>query len=326
MKYAIVLRKIVPVILTLVIFAVLFTRVDWEKICLVMKGINVPYALMALIFSLFAITVFGVGRLQYTLQVFGLRISFKEVLVMKMGSMPLKVLPSGKWNLLSQIIYLKRNLNFSLLSGVHATALRLFLDLFSCLLLIVPSGFYWILIKKMEYSPWLKYAILASAFLGSCYILFLILLRHPLFQKVFISRISRLNLGWEIKLNSFFEFYRRLTYQKLFLLLVYSMVFQYSALLVFYLLTKSLGLNIPWSSIILFLPIVIILTAIPISFLGLGVRESLILFFLSSYGPKEAILSLGVLFSLCDQIFPSFLGLVFTKAFLAKLYTGYQGD
>ena len=323
MRHKTLVRNSPSALLTLGIFTILFSKINWPEIFAIFGNLNIPYALMAIMISLFSSAVIGVDRFRFTLKAFGHQISFKEAFFIKMGSQPLNVLPSGKWNLLLQIIYLKHQRDFPFLSGIHMVVLLLFLNFISWILLIIPSVLYFVLIKKIECSVWFEYTVSFLAIIGILCILLSAILKSESFQKIFLSKINRLNSRWKERIYALFEIYRMITYQKLFLLLLYSMVFQYSALLVYHLLVNSLGLQIPFSSIILFTPIIILLTGIPLTFAGLGVRESLVLFFFSSYGPHEAILSLGVLFSLSEYILPPLLGLVFTKSFIARLLFGY---
>jgi glycosyltransferase 2 family protein len=98
------------------------------------------------------------------------------------------------------------------------------------------------------------------------------------------------------------------------------MVFQYLKVGVFFFLVKSLELSIPVFSMIIFVPMLLILSNVPLTVAGLGLRESLVLLFFSSYGGKECILVLGMLFSFSEFIVPALFGLVFVKSFLKKIF------
>lgn len=64
----------------------------------------------------------------------------------------------------------------------------------------------------------------------------------------------------------------------------FALVFHLSQIAVLIVLTRALALDVPWSYCFVFGPLVNILTAIPISLNGLGVREGGYVFFLSHVG------------------------------------------
>jgi uncharacterized membrane protein YbhN (UPF0104 family) len=65
---------------------------------------------------------------------------------------------------------------------------------------------------------------------------------------------------------------------------VMALVFHLSQIGVLIVLTRALALEVPWSYCFVFGPLVNILTAIPVSLNGLGVREGGYVFFLSHIG------------------------------------------
>jgi hypothetical protein len=81
----------------------------------------------------------------------------------------------------------------------------------------------------------------------------------------------------------------------------------------------SIGISVPFSKIITFLPIIGLLSSLPISFLGFGTREDGILYFFSKYASKEKLLSIGILFSFVVLILPTLISLIFMRHFLNEL-------
>lgn len=79
----------------------------------------------------------------------------------------------------------------------------------------------------------------------------------------------------------------------------YSIVVQLFGFLTVFLLARGLGIAIDFLSIMLFLPIIIILTLLPVSISGLGVREGAFVFFFGAIGiEQEKALALSLIWFL----------------------------
>ena len=76
----------------------------------------------------------------------------------------------------------------------------------------------------------------------------------------------------------------------------------------------------PFIKIAFYLPLVALITSIPISFLGFGTRESAMILFFSEYGSIETLLSSGILLSFVVVVVPSLVSAVFIKKFLKNLF------
>jgi uncharacterized membrane protein YbhN (UPF0104 family) len=78
-----------------------------------------------------------------------------------------------------------------------------------------------------------------------------------------------------------------------------------------YLINLSLGLGIDFLSFLLYIPIITILSAIPVSHAGLGLRETgFVLFFSLSSVAKEPALAMSLLFFAAVGIIPGIFGLL----------------
>jgi uncharacterized protein (TIRG00374 family) len=76
-----------------------------------------------------------------------------------------------------------------------------------------------------------------------------------------------------------------------------SFVFQGVVIAVVFLNTRALHLDVPFSSIAVFVPLISLASMIPVSVNGLGVREALYIFFFGRLGaPSEVSVSLALLF------------------------------
>ena len=103
------------------------------------------------------------------------------------------------------------------------------------------------------------------------------------------------------------------------ILILYSLLLKGFELLDYFLIFKALGLEIPLRAVILFAPLAILISEVPITFLGLGSREAAIVFFFSAFAPPEKLLAAGLLISFVEYILPNFLSLLLLKPFLDKM-------
>lgn len=80
--------------------------------------------------------------------------------------------------------------------------------------------------------------------------------------------------------------------------LLYSALIVISFILSVMFVGISLGINIAWYQYFLYMPLIMIMTAVPITPGGIGVMEELFLYFFSSAGDPQKVLALAVLYRL----------------------------
>ncbi|MBY0280568.1 MAG: flippase-like domain-containing protein [Alphaproteobacteria bacterium] len=89
-----------------------------------------------------------------------------------------------------------------------------------------------------------------------------------------------------------------------------SLISSFCLIMGAYLLSEGIGLNLTVFQIFLCIPLVIIISAIPVSFAGWGLREGAMVVILSIYGiPKEEALAFSLLFGVV-QFLAAFPGLI----------------
>ena len=98
-------------------------------------------------------------------------------------------------------------------------------------------------------------------------------------------------------------------------LIGYSVLYQSSEFLNTYLLLKAVGVGVSLPALLIAVPIIMIISNLPITVLGLGTREAAFIFLFSSYGTPAALLSGSILVSLIEYLLPVLFGLFFISAF-----------
>lgn len=92
-----------------------------------------------------------------------------------------------------------------------------------------------------------------------------------------------------------------------------------SDLLVFGLLLAALGAKVEPLRIVALLPLCLLGARVPITTMGIGTREALILAFFAGTADAQILLAAGLLYSFIEHLLPALLGSVVTGHFLARL-------
>ena len=244
----------------------------------------------------------------------GLPLGFREAFRIKMGSAPLKSLLPFRSGEASRVIYLKRCYDFSAARATASILIELFLNILIFLLFIVAGG----LILRISLDG-LIYIIVGG--LGAVILISLVASRTSPRRWVRdrLSKIPhpRIRGG----LETFFTLHRYFSYREMGVLILYSLIIQSGKLLTFYLITISFGLALPLVVYFVILPFAVLISTIPVTFLGIGLREGSLIELTPSYSsiPGAVILGPALIFSVVEYLFPAALGLFWTGTFTRKL-------
>ncbi len=91
---------------------------------------------------------------------------------------------------------------------------------------------------------------------------------------------------------------------------VLSVIFHLSQLALHYLILQSMGVNVPWIIVLSSIPFVNVLSSLPISWNGLGVRENAFVFFLLPLVTRAQSVALGAVWLLAVTVSGALGGLV----------------
>lgn len=264
----------------------------------------------ALVISFITNCLLATVKWQFIVSRLGLTLSFREAFLIKMGSAPLKSLLPFRSGEASRVIYLKRRYNFSAARGTGSILIELFLNILIFLVFIVTGG----IIFNISLDG-LIYFITGG--LGALIIIGLIASRSTPRRWVrnLIKKIpySRLRGGME----TFFTLHRFFSYREMGLLLLYSLLIQSGKLITFCLIFSSFGIRLPPLIYFVILPFSILISTIPITLLGIGIREGSLVKLIPLYSSiaGAAVLGPALIFSLVEYLFPALLGLFWTGRF-----------
>jgi len=304
---------------TSAILYLIFTRIDfWETIAVV-QHVDAGLLLATILLSLF-LNVFIFTRIRQKIwQYMNHPLKFEEVLFIRMGSLPFKVIPSVKDTDIVASLYMKKFHQMPITEGILSNLIANVCNAIAIL------GFFVIgyLLYGTRNDDILKYHQYLTAILILGLIVIFFLYSFLLNQKIGKRILFHLSFGKEPKfielLKKNMDMWKGLPASKNMLLILYTMLFQLSELIIYYFLSKSYHLNIPFAAILLYAPLAIILSQLPITISGFGVREGAYVLFFLNFGTKETLLALGVLTFFVNHIVPLFIAILFLFPFIHKM-------
>lgn len=105
-----------------------------------------------------------------------------------------------------------------------------------------------------------------------------------------------------------------------FWLLPLAMLYQSSDTITMVLACHALGLDVPLGLLLGAFPLILLLTYVPVSVSGFGVRESLIVFFLAGSLSQDEALSAGLLVAVVEYVAPALFGVLVLPRVLPVLW------
>lgn len=306
------LRKIISVIILItpvIIFIILFSRIDIFEFVKVVKGINIIFFIIGILVFLFS--SFFIVPLQWLriLLPLGYSFSLKEAIFIKLGSYPLKAISPLKTGDLVRAVYLKKQMGIPFSMGAISLYINFMLN-FLVMVVLMYSGY--LFFKK-------DFFLIILFYLGLLLLFTWAILFFRIIERFIIYVARKVNLRFYNSIEVLFNIYKRFTLKDISVLFFYSIALWACELFAFFILFKATGLNIPFRAIVIFVPLTILISNLPISVSGLGTREAAILFWFSEFGSKERLLSVGILVSFVNIFLPLIISLFFFKGFLKGL-------
>ncbi|MBL7197400.1 MAG: flippase-like domain-containing protein [Candidatus Omnitrophica bacterium] len=286
-------------IITIGILIYLFQKIPFANVLNLIKEANFKIILLTLGISFINNFLVSAHRWKAILKHLGCPISLKDLLLIKIGSNPIISILPLKTGEFFRPLYLKRlrgisysKSAFSILSEYTLNILALTFPIFIGIIIYLSQNN----IFNLNLSKTTGIMFLYLSFLP---------VKHSDYYALFKIHLKQLKGLFKNKI-----------------ILLYTSLFVFGELLNVYLLSKALHSPLPLYAILIFIPIVILISGLPITILGLGTRETAILFFLSKFAPPQTLLSLGILYSFVEHLFPMIIGVSLSGLFLNRTFWG----
>ncbi|MBL7197169.1 MAG: flippase-like domain-containing protein [Candidatus Omnitrophica bacterium] len=305
------IRFVFSLIATIIIFVFIFIfyKISFLDILEKIKTADFRIVLFTLCISIISNFLISAYRWKLILKHLDSPISLKESLLIKLGSDPLISLLPFKSGEFSRLLYLKRFRNISYFSSFFSVAGEYILNI-SALLFSIFVG---IIIYLSQ-----RHNFILSA--GVCII--------PLGLAIFMWPKWNLHRGLPHEAQGSYYSLFRIYLKRLKVslrnkvVLLCTFLFTIAELSNIYLLSQALYNPLPLYKILIYAPLIIIASSLPITIMGLGVREMAVTFFFLRFAPPEVLLSLGILYTFVEHIFPMIIGACATGLFLNRIFWG----
>lgn len=304
------LKWLISLLVTLGLLWAVFHRVNFASVLEYWQKARLIYLLAALLVSFLTNCWLATGKWKLILTRLGLPLPFREAFLIKMGSAAIKSVTPLRSGEATRVVYLKRKYNFSVVKATASIMLELLTNIVAFALIIAGGGLI-LGFKRLPIALICILLVLSAALLSSGRLKEVV---QALVGKIPFPKIRG-------GLQTLLTLHRYFPSGQIGLILFYSLIIQGGKLLTFYLINLSFDLNLPPEAYFIFLPLSILLATIPITILGLGLREGSLTALLHDFcgTPKAAVLGSALLFSLVEYIFPALLGLFWTGKFTARL-------
>jgi hypothetical protein len=296
-------RFVLALAISLAILGFLFYKIDVAPAFEVIRTGDRRLMALACLLSL-AINVFlGAFKWRMILGRMGCGLTQSEALSIRSACIPFNVVFPMKSSELLKASYLRLKKGIPFARGVSSILVDKVLNIFVtlCLFLVGLS------LAEMDiprYAP----AAVALAILA-------ILLSGNI-GRISVGLSGRINPRFGDFTKELFRGFEKIDLRGKITLFFYSLIFQLSEFVNTYILFKAVGVSVPFSLVLVYIPVAMVINNAPVTIMGIGTREALLVFFFARYGVPGELLGGGILVSLVEYVLPAAAGLFFMKSFL----------
>ncbi|MBU4267087.1 MAG: flippase-like domain-containing protein [Candidatus Altiarchaeales archaeon] len=294
MKPKKIFRSIFVILITLLVFYLIFKTIDFHTVVNILFKAS-PFWLMIAGF-LSVLSLMGTSkRWQIILNTIGYEISFSKSLRLILATYPLNSIMPSKSGDFIRAYYLRGKISISKTTG-SIIAERIFDILLLASLSLIGAVYYG------------NKALIAVVLL----VILAIIIAFVVANKNFNLPIKP---SWNKKLNNLALSIEQVSKNRIaFIKIVMTSIgIWILAIIQFHVLFSALGIEVPWFSIIANLPIAVFVGLIPVTLGGMGTRDAAIILLFSGFATNEELMSVGILFSFFRMWLLSFLGLPLTQ-------------
>ncbi len=283
--------RLAPWIFTLLIFAMIFSKVPFSRVWEALAGARLaPYVAIMVPYSVFYLLVdtFCVTRV---INWFNCPIAYADVLPIRATTYLLTLINShlGQGGV---ALYLHRRYDVPLLEAMGSVLFMMFVELYQ---LVFYSSLGVLLSPRPIDLP-----------LGRVYAaLYAYLVVHLLVFRYLADRVSWLR---DRAILRSFRLARPSHYLRL---LVYKSPNFLMATVVYYVAVKCFGMDLPYSALVVYLPIIFFSAALPIGVAHLGAPQALWLYFFGGQAPEASLLAFSLATHFMFMITNAVLGIPF---------------
>lgn len=283
--------KFLCVIVSIGLMIFILNKVSFPELLYSIKSVNSSYLISASMLFLLINFLLAPIKWKHFMRIFGVKMNFKESISLKLSITPLKFALPFKSVEVFRAAYFKTIHGLSL----SACGKYIIFDILGSLATVC-------IIVALHFSV-VKFQLYG--------ILLIILVLTVLYFSLlsFINLIDKTTIFQSVATRAL----------DLLLIIFISLLTVMLEIISVQLLFKSLNINIKLISLLLFVPLIILITNAPITYNGIGSRELAMIYFFGAHGTNEQLITISVLYFAIEQIFPAIIGLPFLNTFFNKI-------
>ncbi len=304
------IKSIILLLITFLIFFIIFTKIDLSKTIGILTKTNLLLFILAILISIIA-NIFICAHRWFLVVKELSNISFKEIIFVRTGCIPLcTILPARSGELL-KAVYLKKNKKIRFRIGTSSLLFNGLVDIIALVIIFFVG-----IVLAHIYSP--------NLFTKSIFILFIPILIYIFWKinptrKIILKLLKKNDNKFHDIVQGVMISFEQISLKKTFMLVIYAIFFNLFFVSIYKILFLSLNVSVPFTNILVFMPLILLISQIPITVSGFGTRETAIIILFSNFANAETLLSIGLLVSFVIYIFPALIGLFFVRSFMRLL-------
>lgn len=304
------LKILLPIIVSIVILFIIFLKIDVKQVYNLFYNINLIYVLFAVLISLFAILLSAIRWKFITKHLANL--SLRESVELTLVGSAFNTITPSKIGDLSKSYALNKKHDVKPSFAFFAFLFEKSLDVFSILFIFLIGMLF---ISNVVLNTTNLLIVSITIFIIFILIFFVKFEKLKIFRKTISFVFKKLkNKGFFPSLIKELNFFRQ-HFLLTFSLLLCSLLMWFLYLVQIYVFFLSLNHQISFSLVIGLSPIALLVGMLPITFAGIGTRDSAFLILFSNVAPAPTLISVGLLTTL-RFFFPAILGLPFLNKYL----------
>ena len=294
------LKTALVISITIAIFYLIFTKIDFRSVVDVLSHANLVYLLLALLLTIL-IPVISAKRWKIILESMKYDISFVDCFCMIMGTLPLTSITPSKSGDVIKAYYLKDRVPITKTIGSVLT--ERVLDIFALIMFCLIGLAFYQQSRMIIITITILFCIIGFFFISHKEIKFPI------------------KKSWNDKLQNILLATKTLTKSKksFLIVLMYTFTLWFLAVIQTIIFFLALGVNVPLSFTMANIPIAIFIGQIPVTLGGMGTRDAAIIFLFSGYATSSELLGVGILFSAFRYWLLSLIGIPFMRKMMNKV-------
>lgn len=276
----------------------LLLKIDFSQLFILLKNINIWLLILAAIFFILSLII-NFLRWHYIVNQLGIHISVREAIKISFKSLFAENTPGRIGEPLLKAGYLKENSKGNLSSSLFSTVFHKFIDLWSAVIQAIVVVIILFLLFKIKLLVLIPSILFFSLIIATLFVFVYNKKLSILLVKPFYNLLVPEKHKEKVKKNAieFYENFNKINKRVLAISFLYDLVEVIITGISLYFIVLSLNQSILLIHPILLIPLLTIGAGLPISVAGLGIRETILVFYfgLLGIGPEVGIAT-GMIF------------------------------